>query len=96
MLLAFICVLLFISTVCLSILLVRFVKRCLQMEEMLNVIDDQTGELIAYCETLKAKSVIYHSPEVLQFHRLVIAMSRPLDALRPKVAEMIGKGSIDG
>lgn len=94
--LAFLCILLFVCTVCLSIVLHRFIRRCIQMEEMLNTVDERTAELIAYCETLKNKSVIYHSPEVLQFHRLVLAMTRPLDALRPKVAELIGKGQTDG
>lgn len=81
----------------LVVVCVRFIRRCIEMERIINEMDDRTGELVDYCETLRDKSIIYHSPEVLHFHRLVIAMTRPIDKLRPEMQRLTGKdGQADG
>lgn len=68
---------------------VRFAKRALQMQDLLTEIDNATNSLVEYCETLKSKSLLYHSPEVMQFHKLVIAMANPLDKIRNKTKELV-------
>lgn len=71
-----------VLNVALSYLLVKFIKRLFDAEKLMNEINDVTDSLIDFCESLKKKSLFYYSPEIQNFHRLVIDITKPLEKIR--------------
>lgn len=68
----------------LSYFLYGFIRRLMEAERIVNEVNDATGTLLDFCEKLKKKSLVYYSPEAIQFHKLVGSLAKPLEKISKK------------
>jgi hypothetical protein len=53
----------------------KLFKRLIEAENSMNDVSSNIDSLAEFCESLKKKSLAYHSPEVVAFHKLVVQVS---------------------